>query len=70
MKRSTITLTLFSAIMLLISGCVTTRDYGAGKCKEYMPACMAGRTVCEIDKLGCKVCNCVPFTQPTPYGPR
>ena len=41
------------------ASCATTKDYGAGKCREYTPVCLGGGDrVCETDRRGCRVCTC------------
>jgi hypothetical protein len=40
-------------------GCVTTKDYGQGKCTEYKPyLCWGGHMVCLRDNRGCQMCSC------------
>ncbi|MBT6180220.1 MAG: hypothetical protein HOI23_23465 [Deltaproteobacteria bacterium] len=48
-----------AAGLLLLTGCWTIKDFGAGKCREYRPACGVDETVCEADGQGCTVCTCV-----------
>jgi hypothetical protein len=48
-------------------GCVTTKDYGLGKCTEYKPyLCWGGDMVCLRDDRGCEMCSCQPRFPGTP----
>lgn len=54
---------LIGSILLLLAmtGCVTERDYGYGKCMDYSPGfvCWKGTMSCRTDDKGCRSCECV-----------
>lgn len=50
---------VFVTLMMLASGCLTTREAGRVTCTEYKPLfCWEGQEVCEVDAQGCKQCTC------------
>jgi len=54
-----IALLAFSLTLLVLEGCVATRDYGRGQCFEYSDfVCFNGDKCCRTDDKGCKVCTC------------
>ena len=56
-------LCIFLIWIFLTTGCVTTKDYGRGKCLEYMPTCAVGKLVCTTDEYGCRKCSCKSYRE-------
>ena len=49
------------SLLLTMTGCVSERDSGYGKCMDYGPgfSCWRGTTNCRTDDKGCRSCECV-----------
>jgi hypothetical protein len=45
-------------LLLALSACAHTKNYGAGDCREYVPMCILGQPICETTDRGCQVCTC------------
>ena len=61
MKRSCVSIVGGISLLLAMTACAPAeKDYGFGKCEDYVPSCLLGGVrQCRINAQGCQDCTCV-----------